>query len=257
MKYHRGRPDLGIDVWIFGLIERDTNRLILFPVDDRSKDTLVPIIRKFVKLGTTIYSDSWSSYLTLNKEGFKHFTVCHKQNFKQVYEEITTKEKVEVHTNRIEGAWKHAKDYFRTMNGCSFTTFESNLCAVMWHNWVKTNVFGTTDVYEAFFNDVKSVFHLKGDEVFLHPQPGPIFSTWPHMYRQIRERDTLIRVEKCAGTDDIESLESPECDLSQDEGNLEDQSDSMFEFVTVRKKRGLVCPENHQPVKKSRKKLLV
>jgi hypothetical protein len=35
VKYHKGKPS-GMKVWIFGLVERDTNRLKLFPVDSRN-----------------------------------------------------------------------------------------------------------------------------------------------------------------------------------------------------------------------------
>ena len=40
-------------------------------------------IKKHIKQGTTIYSDSWRAYKTkdLEKAGFKHFNVNHKYNF--------------------------------------------------------------------------------------------------------------------------------------------------------------------------------
>jgi len=55
-KYHRGLSR-GHKVWIFGLVERETNRLKLFPVDTRSADVLLGLIQEHVSPGSTIYSD--------------------------------------------------------------------------------------------------------------------------------------------------------------------------------------------------------
>ena len=45
-------------VWIFGMVERETNTpLLIYPVSDRSEDTLLPIIQRHLEPGSTIYSD--------------------------------------------------------------------------------------------------------------------------------------------------------------------------------------------------------
>lgn len=113
VKYNKGNPHKGLRVWVFGMVERATNSLILYPVHDRRAKTLLPLIERHVQPGSTIYSDGWSAYCPLNEMGYRHFTVLHKYTFKKVYVNKETDEKVEVDTNRIEGAWKHAKDYFR------------------------------------------------------------------------------------------------------------------------------------------------
>jgi transposase len=77
-KYHKGNPNVGYHIWIFGLVERDTNRIILYPVQDRKATTLLPLIKKHVAPGSRIFSDGWQAYQTLNDEGFQHFTVIHK-----------------------------------------------------------------------------------------------------------------------------------------------------------------------------------
>ena len=117
VKYHKGNATKGMRVWIFGMIEVNSNKLIIYPVKDRTKETLIPLIERHVAKGSTIYSDSWASYMTLNEIGYRHFTVVHKKSFKQTYKHMDSGEEVEVHTNRIEGAWKHMKDHFRRMNG--------------------------------------------------------------------------------------------------------------------------------------------
>ncbi|CAG2192718.1 unnamed protein product [Mytilus edulis] len=101
VKYHRGNPS-GLRIWIFGIVERSTNRIVLYPVDDRSANTLVPLIQKHVKPGSRIFSDSWAAYNTLNDIGYEHFSVVHKTSFKQKYVSTQTGEEVYCCTNRIE-----------------------------------------------------------------------------------------------------------------------------------------------------------
>jgi hypothetical protein len=94
----------------------------------------------------------------------------HKYTFKKVYINSNTREEVEVHTNKIEGAWKHAKDHFRKLAGTKITQFEGHLSEIMWRAEVKS------DVYRQFFNLLKTVYHLNGPPSFTCPTP--MFDTW-------------------------------------------------------------------------------
>ena len=108
VKHHRGNPR-GLHVWIVGLIERETNNIILYPVDNRSAETLEKIICRHVHPGTTVFTDGWAGYSRLNELGLEHFVVEHKHAFRATYHNEATGESRTVHTNRIEGAWHHAK----------------------------------------------------------------------------------------------------------------------------------------------------
>ena len=44
VKYNRGKPT-GNRIWIFGMVERSSNRIILYPVDKRDAETLIPLIQ--------------------------------------------------------------------------------------------------------------------------------------------------------------------------------------------------------------------
>ncbi len=57
-KYHHGNPHVGLKVWIFGIIERASNRLLLFPIEGRDADTILPIIVVHVKQSSGIFSDN-------------------------------------------------------------------------------------------------------------------------------------------------------------------------------------------------------
>jgi hypothetical protein len=70
---------------------------------------------------------------------YKHLVVEHKTSFAVDHVDPITGERHRWHTNRIEGAWKHAKQYFRIMNGTSVGNFEAHLCEIMFRNRERTN----------------------------------------------------------------------------------------------------------------------
>ena len=91
-KYNRGSRRDG--VWVFGMVERGTNRCFLIPVENRTKKTLVDIIRRWVRPGSIIMSDGWSSYKCLKDYGFNHLVVNHQQFYKDPF--------TGAHTNRLQ-----------------------------------------------------------------------------------------------------------------------------------------------------------
>ena len=195
VKFHRGNPNKGLKVWIFGLIDRGTNTVILYPVSDRTEATLLPIIQRHVIPGSTIYSDGWSAYYNLNDAGYRHFTVLHKYAFKKEYRNTATGAIVTVHTNRIEGAWKHAKDHFRRIVGTKSQQFEGHLAEIMWRSDSKGQV------YEKFFELLQEVFPL--DKAADYEYTTPLFDSWggPEILASGTEEDKVIPVESGAETD--------------------------------------------------------
>ena len=98
-KYHKGHHVEG--QWVFGGYERGTGRTFVVPVEDRSAETLLPIIKDWIMPETTIYSDCWAAYNCLQSEGYKHFTVNHTLHFKDPLSDT--------HINAIESSWRAAK----------------------------------------------------------------------------------------------------------------------------------------------------
>ena len=64
-KYNKGTREVK-QVWVFGMNEKSSGKIIALPVLDRTKDTLISIIKKYIKKGSSIYSDGWSAYQGLN-----------------------------------------------------------------------------------------------------------------------------------------------------------------------------------------------
>lgn len=82
VKYNRGSKLKKVQIWMFGIIERDKDgKLYVELVPNRTSETLLKIIVDHVKEGTMIVSDSWSSYNRLKDLKFGHMTVNHKYHF--------------------------------------------------------------------------------------------------------------------------------------------------------------------------------
>jgi len=78
-KYNRDRVIEGH--WVFGGIDRESKKIFLVPVQDRTQDTLLKCIKDKILPGPTIISDCWKSYNCLTNENFQHLTVNHSYNF--------------------------------------------------------------------------------------------------------------------------------------------------------------------------------
>ena len=101
-KYHRGHRVEGC--WVVGGRERtEDRRMFAIRVDDRSAETLLDIIVRYVRPGSIVYTDCWKGYKTdgLLEAGMLHSTVNHSLHFK---DPITG-----VCTNSIEGTWAAMK----------------------------------------------------------------------------------------------------------------------------------------------------
>jgi transposase-like protein len=99
-KYHRGRYVKG--QWVFGGVERGSNKTFLVPVEKRDAATLLDILQKWVLPNTIIISDCWKAYQGIpDKTLFYHFTVNHSINF--------VDPETGAHTNSIERTWRDVR----------------------------------------------------------------------------------------------------------------------------------------------------
>ena len=137
-------------------------------MDKRDAATLIPLIQRHVPPSARIFSESWGAFSSLNDLGYEHFTACHKRNFKVTYNNEVTGL---VCTNRIEGAWKHAKVYFKRMNGCTLCIFEGHLCEVIWRNHMRHD-----NIYESFCVQVSQIYQFGADPGFTYS--NPVFTSW-------------------------------------------------------------------------------
>lgn len=112
-KYHKGRLVAG--QWIFGGIERNTNRLFVVPVENRSSNTLLGVIQKWIKPGSTVVSDCWRAYDCLEQKGYRHAMVIintHKYNNINInnHKYNFVDPASGAHTQNIERVWREIRD---------------------------------------------------------------------------------------------------------------------------------------------------
>ena len=142
-KFNRGKRVDG--KWVFGGVERGSNKSFFRVVENRGKDVLLAIIKEFIVPGTTIISDCWKAYDCLEDEGFHHLTVNHSLSFK--YPETGA------HTNTIEGTWGSIKRSLSSRNCDGDNQFNSYLFEFMWRRSCASN-----DAMKAFLNIIKKVY---------------------------------------------------------------------------------------------------
>jgi hypothetical protein len=101
-KHHKGREPAKGQIWGFGGIDVNTRDVFVVKVVERTKKVLLPLIRNYINVGTTIYSDMWPSYKNLEKDlaemNIMHRSVNHKLEF-------VNSNDPEVHTQTVERLW--------------------------------------------------------------------------------------------------------------------------------------------------------
>ncbi|VDI03030.1 Hypothetical predicted protein [Mytilus galloprovincialis] len=144
-KYHKGRRVEG--QWVFGGIERDSKKSFFASVENRTKETLLKLIKDNIKPGTTIISDCWKAYDCLGSEGFEHLKVNHSVNF--------VDPETGAHTNTIESTWRALKKSlpkYGTVKSL-YDTYFSQYCVR------KKYIIGSEDPFLAFINLIKKVYN--------------------------------------------------------------------------------------------------
>ena len=119
--------------------------VFLTVVENRSAETLVPLIKRFVTLRTTIISDCWKAYDSLGDEGYQHLTVNHSLTFKDPDTGACP--------NTVEGMWACVK---RQLPDCQRAKgmFSSYLGEFMYRRLRRE----VPCIYTAFLQDVSTVY---------------------------------------------------------------------------------------------------
>lgn len=108
-KYERGR--ILSQIWLFGGIERISKKRFVVALtgdvgERRDRATLVPLIHKYIREGSVIFSDCWGAYNNLHQQGYTHFTINHSENF-------VDQNDSNIHTQNIERLWRDIKEWIK------------------------------------------------------------------------------------------------------------------------------------------------
>ena len=142
LKYERGtrrwrtKPQI-----IFGMNDTVTKQCYVCIVEDRSQDTLLPIILRYIQLGSEIHSDEARAYFSLNQHGYLHRTVKHKDEFVAIDG---------THTNSIENLWSHLKMQLKKKYGMTSNNFPLHLDEFVY----RFNKKNEASMFETFIKDI-------------------------------------------------------------------------------------------------------
>jgi len=148
-KYNRGKRVDGS--WILGMIDIGTKedpnkdgpfRLEICPDNKRTKEALLPLIRKYVYPGTIIRTDCWLAY-DFTDDDYIHETANHSLHYKDP--------ETGVHTNNIESDWRPLK---RALQGTHKKYLADHLCKYLWRREVRKK---RGDFFENIIEDIARI----------------------------------------------------------------------------------------------------
>ena len=100
---------------VFGIKKRDDGTVYTQIIENASKSTLLPIVKRLIRQKDSIvYTDKWRGYDGLVFDGYKHCRVNHSRRYSN---------RKGVHINGIENFWGFAKRRLSKFHGISRHTF--------------------------------------------------------------------------------------------------------------------------------------
>jgi transposase-like protein len=113
----RGRGDWESDrLPVFGLVCRG-GQVRLFVLRNVQSETIQPIVHQLVRRGARVYTDSYSIYHFLSRDGYRHRSVNHGAG--EYALDLDGDGKCEVHCNTMECTWSWLRQMMRTYRGVS------------------------------------------------------------------------------------------------------------------------------------------
>ena len=94
---------------MFDIVDRANHKYFIQFIDDKSHQSIIPIITNHVNWGATIHSDGAQVYRCLGNMGYTHNFVVHEHHY---IDPLTG-----VHSNHIENLWSNMKSVLKTIRG--------------------------------------------------------------------------------------------------------------------------------------------
>jgi len=116
---NKGRRGRGTEkIPVFGIKKRN-GRVYTQIIKNATSAEIRPIIKEFVRKGSTVYTDGWRAYDSLVLDGYKHFRINHQQ--------FQYSNRKGAHVNGIENFWSYAKRRLAKFNGIRAKDFYLHL----------------------------------------------------------------------------------------------------------------------------------
>jgi len=120
-------------LWIGGILERATGKVLLYPLQSRSRHSLVTPILRHVPHGSFVYSDDWPSYRSLMQHEYTHLSVNHSN---REYARLQTlgDETLNVHINGMEGLNREVRQRFANKSNRNLERVDLTLAEIMYRH---------------------------------------------------------------------------------------------------------------------------
>jgi transposase-like protein len=136
--------------WVFGMYDLSLRKGYIIHVEDRSAETLLPIIQQWVIAGTTIHSDEWRAYARLSEFGYVHQTVNHAQNFVDPVTGATT--------NHVEALWSRIKRRLKFNSGSQGEMRWAHLDEACYRHWFGMKAKCVWRNWDVFLSHVRNYY---------------------------------------------------------------------------------------------------
>lgn len=120
-------------LWIGGILERETGKVILYKLQSRSHQSLIPPILQHVPHGSVIYTDDWPSYRSLITHENIHFSVNHSIG-EYAREETLGDEILSVHINGMEGLNREVRQKFANKSNRNLERVDLTLAEIIYRH---------------------------------------------------------------------------------------------------------------------------
>jgi len=149
-KYREGEWEEGH--WVFGGIERGTEKCFLAEVQDRSPRSLQEKIMEYILPGSHIVSEGWATcanipYIRQQGLGYTHSVIVREQYFDSRHSEET------VRTANTQSMWLMAKQKFNEQFGS-----RQKLSPLYLHEFLYRNAYRGRDLFSNFIVDVSECY---------------------------------------------------------------------------------------------------
>lgn len=146
-KYNRG-AFRGEERWLFGIIDLTNHKCFIQFIQDKSHNSIIPLIQNHIQLGTTIHSDGAAVYRCLTGLGYRHRYVVH--------EDHLVDPNTGIHTNYIEGLWSQLKQKIRQVKGSQFENLDAHVDEFIY----RYNRKNEGKMFDLLIGDIKTFFPL-------------------------------------------------------------------------------------------------
>lgn len=120
-------------VWIMSILERESGKLVLKRVSNRSTKHLLGVLIPLIAPSNLVYTDDWASYRTLESLGYRHFSVTHSR-LEYSRDEIIDGVERHVHINTLEGVHHHIRRRLSNKSNRDFERIDLIIHEIMYRH---------------------------------------------------------------------------------------------------------------------------